>query len=151
MTIPENPTIIEVWAPWCAECKAMQPSVDSISAEYPAVDVVMLNAAERRDDATDLRVRGTPTLIGYSGGRELFRETGRRTSAELQLLFESVTSGSLSPAVSRVDVALRFGAGAVLAALGLASGLASGPSWILVIAGVSPGLFGYLTMRRRAA
>jgi thiol-disulfide isomerase/thioredoxin len=147
MTIPENPTILEVWAPWCAECKAMQPSVDSIAAEYPEVDLVMVNAAERRDDAAGLGVRGTPTLIGYSGGRELFRETGRRTSVELQLLFESVASGSVSPAVSRVDVALRFGAGAVLAALGLASG----PSWILVVAGVSAGLFGYLAMRRRAA
>jgi thiol-disulfide isomerase/thioredoxin len=147
MTIPDNPTIIEVWAPSCAECKAMQPSVDSIAAEYPEVDLVMLNAAERRDDAAGLGVRGTPTLIGYSAGRELFRETGRRTTAELQLLFESVASGSVSPAVGRVDVALRFGAGAVLAALGLASG----PSWILVIAGVSAGVFGYLTMRRRAA
>jgi thiol-disulfide isomerase/thioredoxin len=147
MTIPENPTIIEVWAPWCAECEAMQPSVDSIAAEYPEVDLVMLNAAERRDDAAGLWVRGTPTLIGYCGGRELFRETGRRTSAELRLLFESVASGLVSHAFGRVDVALRFGAGAVLAALGLASG----PSWILVIAGVSAGLFGYLTMRRRAA
>ncbi len=147
MSIPEIATIIEVWAPWCAECKAMQPSVDEIAAEHPDVDLVMLNAAERPDDAAGLGVRGTPTLIGYSGGREVFRKTGRRTPAELRLLFESVATGSAALAVGRVDVALRLGAGAVLTVLGLASG----PSWILVIVGVAAGLFGYLTMHRRAA
>ena len=145
MTIPENPTIIEVWAPWCAECKAMQPLVDSVAAEHPGVDFVMLNAAERPDDASGLGVSATPTLIGYSGGREVFRKTGRRTQAELRLLFESVASGSAAPAVGGVDVALRFGAGAVLTVLGLASG----PSWILVVVGATLGVFGYLTMRRR--
>ena len=147
MAIPEHPTIIEVWAPWCADCRSMQPLVDSVAAEHPGVDFVMLNAAERSDDASGLGVRATPTLIGYSGGGEVFRETGRRTQAELRLLFESVASGSAAPAVGGVDVALRFGAGAVLTVLGLASG----PSWILVIVGVAAGLFGYFTMRRRAA
>lgn len=107
---------------------------------------MMLNAADRPEDASGLGVRTTPTLIGYFGGREVFRKTGRRTQAELRLLFESVASGSVVPAVGGVDVALRFGAGAVLAVLGLASG----PSWILVIVGATVGLFGYLTMLRRA-
>lgn len=146
MTIPETPTIIEVWAPWCAECKAMQPSVDSVAAEYPDVDLVMLNTVELPDEAAALGVRGTPTLIGYRGGREVFKETGRRTPAELRLLFASVSSGWSSPAVGRVDIVVRFGAGLVLTVLGLASG----PSWILVVVGAAVGLFGYLTMRRRA-
>jgi thioredoxin 1 len=146
MTIPESPTIIEVCAPWCAECRAIQPLVDSMAAEHLDVDLVMLNTADRRDNTAALGVRGTPTLIGYSGGHEVFRETGRRTSAELRLLFQSVASGSVTPTVGRVDIALRFGAGAVLTVLGLASG----PSWILLVGGAAVGLFGYFAMHRRA-
>lgn len=146
MTIPQTPTIIEVWAPWCAQCKAMRPWVDLIAAEHPGVDLVMLNTAERPEKAAALGVRGTPTLIGYSGGHEVFRATGRRTPSELQHLFESVASGSVAPPVGRVDGVLRLGVAVLLSVLGLASG----PSWSLVVLGVAVGLFGYITMHRRA-
>lgn len=144
--IPDTPTIMKVWAPWCAECRAMQPQLEEIAAEHPDVDLVLLNAAERPGDTATLGIRGTPTLIGYSGGREMFRETGRRTPTELRLLFESVESGSAAPAVGRFDVLVRFGAGTVLTVLGMVSG----PSWVLVGAGALVGVFGYVTMRRRA-
>ena len=134
-----EPTILEIWAPTCVECKAMQPDLDDVAREFSdLVDVRMINAADELGTVQGLGVRATPTLIGVRDGEEVFRIVGRRSRAELEELFGVVGRGGLVPGFSRQDVMVRLSAGLAL----LVIGLAGGPVWPLVILGTAVLIYG---------
>lgn len=139
MNPPTVPTIVEVWAPGCAECKAMQPDLDTVAETYTgSTELVMINAADDLETVRSLRVKGTPTLIGFRNGEEAFRFTGRRNRAELETLFASLAAGHRPTGVGRQDLFLRVGTGVVLAV----AGLLGGPAWVLVGIGAVVVAFG---------
>lgn len=144
----QNPTILELWAPSCAECRAMQPHLDAAAADFSdTVDLVRVNAAANPDVVRTLHVMGTPTLIGVHRGVEVFRFTGRRSRAELGDLFRAVAVGADATGVGAQDVLLRVGTGVVLVGIGLVTG----PAWSLAAIGAAVtafGLFPWLTRRR---
>jgi len=134
-----GPTILEIWAPTCAECKAMQPDLDEVAEEFSdRVDMRMISAADELEMIGGLGVRATPTLIGVREGREVFRIVGRRSRTELYELFEGVVGEGPVPRVGRQDVVVRALAGSAL----LVVGLASGPVWPLVILGTAVLMYG---------
>ena len=124
-------SLIEVMAPHCVECRAMQPDLDAVASEFQGrVDLEIVNAAEEPDRAASMNILGTPTLIGMRDGVEVARFTGRRSRAELRALFASIEDGStdgISP-MSRCDRFVLTLAGALL----ITVGLLLGPSWVLV-------------------
>lgn len=142
-----EPTVLEIWAPSCHQCRAMQPDLDALAMEYAeTVTLRMLNASESIDDVRALGVRGTPTLIAVRDGKELFRSTGRRSESELRQMFDVVAVGDDSQPIGRQDLAIRVGAGVVVAGVGLVSG----PAWPLVVIGlgiVALGALGGLNRR----
>ena len=139
-----RPTLIEVMTPHCVECRAMQPDLDAVAEEHrESVDLVVLDATKQRDLVASLRVLGTPTLIAVNDGVEVARVTGRRSRSELADLFGAVAQGrpEAVETTSRGD-RVTWALGGVLLA---AAGLLSGPSWILVGAGLA--LAGYSALR----
>lgn len=143
ITTLARPTVVEIWAPACAECRAMQPSLDATAVEFAdTVDLVMVNAAVDIETVRSLGVKGTPTLIGIREGEEVYRYTGRRSPAELEKLFSSVSAGVRPKGVGRLDMMLRVGVGVAL----LGAGLLSGPAWGLVAIGVAVAAVGILPM-----
>lgn len=143
ITTLARPTVVEIWAPACAECKAMQPSLDATAVAFAdTVDLVMVNAALDIETVRSLGVKGTPTLIGIREGEEVYRYTGRRSPAELEKLFSSVSVGVRPKGVGRLDMMLRVGVGVAL----LGAGLLSGPAWALVVIGVAVAAAGIFPM-----
>ena len=134
-------------APWCVECKRMAPVVDLVAAAHPDVHFERVDVSARRPLAEDLRVMATPTLIGFNGETEVGRVTGRRGPGEIERFFTATESGTRPPQTSRVDAALRVGAGTLLTALGALAG----PSWPLLGIGAGVGGYGLLGLlpRRR--
>ncbi len=121
----------------------MQPSLDATAVEFAdTVDLVMVNAAVDIETVRSLGVKGTPTLIGIREGEEVYRYTGRRSPAELEKLFSSVSAGVRPKGVGRLDMMLRVGVGVAL----LGAGLLSGPAWGLVAIGVAVAAVGILPM-----
>ena len=121
-----------VWAPWCMECKAMEPHIDAVAAEFAgSTNLEKINLSESPELAAKLNVMATPTIIGRREGLELFRATGRQTPVELRQLFAAAAAGSSDVTIGRTDRLLRIGAGATLAIVGLLLG----PAWPLVGAG----------------
>ena len=134
MAAISRPTILEVWAPTCVECRAMQPDLDEVAGLFAGrVDLMMISAAEEAEVVRRMGVRATPTLIGVREGREVFRTIGRRSRTGLCELFEAVAVGTPVPVVNRQDVVIRMSAGSAL----LATGLISGPVWPLVVLGTA--------------
>lgn len=139
-------TVVEVVAPWCASCRAMRHDLAEVAASYAgSIDVLVVDAAESPEEAERLAVRGTPTLLGYRGNAEVFRVVGRRTRAELDALFGSLTTAEAAPAagIGARERRLRVAAGAVIGGVGLALG----PAWPLVGVGAGVVALGLATGR----
>lgn len=138
---PNRPTIVEVWSPTCADCRAMQADLDAVAARHPDVALVVVDASTEAAWAREWGVLATPTLLGLRDGEEVFRHAGRRSAAELEELFAGLESGRRPSGIGRTDTALQLVAGAVLVAVGVATG----PAWVLV--GVGIALLGMATYR----
>ncbi len=90
--ITENPRalIVDLWAPWCGPCRAMEPAFKQVSQKYAGqVDVVKINADESPDVLKSLGVMGIPTVIGFAAGKEILRRTGMQSAEALDLLFDA--------------------------------------------------------------
>lgn len=128
------PRLVEVWAPHCWACRAMDADLDDVAARFSNTVVFeRVDAASDREAAERLGVRGTPTLIGYVDGVEVYRVTGRQSREKLSSLFTALESNRRPHrGSSSVDVLLRGGAGGAL----VIAGSAMGPAWPLVIIGM---------------
>ena len=90
----ERPVVIDVWAPWCGPCRAMEPHLAAVSSEYAGrVEVWKLNADENPEAVQALKIFGIPTTIVYRQGVEVMRRTGSQNTASLRALFEDALAG----------------------------------------------------------
>jgi thioredoxin 2 len=71
------PVLVDLWAPWCAPCRAIAPALDAIAQEMAGrVRVAKVNVDENPDIAERLGVQGIPTLVVFKDGREVDRMVG---------------------------------------------------------------------------
>ena len=134
-----EPRIVEVWAPSCIECRAMESDLQEVAAEFAGrVRLEKVNAAADLAAAQELRAMATPTLIGFVDGAESFRMVGRRSRAELTAIFASAADGQPARGVGSQDRILRIAAGAAVATVGAFAG----PAWPLLAVGLGIAAWG---------
>jgi len=88
-TIRESdiPVVVDFYADWCGPCKVMAPFVDQLASRHQGQALVAkldTDAAQRV--AGSFQIRGIPTVIVFSGGREVARQTGAVPLAGLEQL-----------------------------------------------------------------
>ncbi len=115
-----KPVILDVWATWCMPCRMMEPALRKVEKEYEGrVDVWRINADEAPDLVKHLGVLGVPSLLGYAGGKRVFRKTGAQDAKALHDLFEAALGNQVAPNGLRgLDRLLRAGSGAVFLGMG---------------------------------
>lgn len=71
------PLAVDFYADWCGPCKIMAPLLDQLAHDRSG-EVLVLKLDTDRNPVTTERfgIRGIPTLIVFSGGREIGREVG---------------------------------------------------------------------------
>lgn len=120
-----RPVIVDLWASWCAPCRAMEPAFKQVSQKYDGqVDVLKINADESPEVLKALGVMGIPTVIGFANGKEIVRRTGLQSAEALDILFDA-TLHQRKPSVippAPIDRWIRSGAGLALLVLGWFSG-----------------------------
>jgi thioredoxin len=116
-----KPIIVDLWAPWCAPCRAMEPAFKQTSQKYgDSVDVLKINADESPEVLKALGVMGIPTVVGFASGKEILRRTGMQSVEALDILFDS-TLHQRKPAIippAPIDRLIRSGAGLAFIMLG---------------------------------
>jgi thioredoxin 2 len=81
------PVVVDFYADWCGPCKMMAPMLDQVASERRG-SLLVAKLDTDRNQATTMRfgVRGIPTLIVFSGGKEVAREVGAVPRQRLEAL-----------------------------------------------------------------
>lgn len=82
------------WAPGCAACRALAPRFDLVAAEFAGrVAVSTVNVAADPAVARRLGIGAVPTVVAFSGTREVNRLVGAVNRLQLRALFRQAESG----------------------------------------------------------
>ncbi len=87
----EGPVLLDLWAPWCAPCRAIAPALENIARSYAGrVTVAKVNIDESPGVARRLGVASIPTLIVLDRGAEATRLVGVQSESALAKALDAV-------------------------------------------------------------
>ncbi len=79
------PVLVDVWAPWCGPCRMVSPIVEQLARERAgSLKVAKVNSDTSPSVSARHQVTSIPTLLLYSGGKEVARAIGARPAHELR-------------------------------------------------------------------
>ncbi|MFU8805012.1 MAG: thioredoxin [Bradymonadaceae bacterium] len=88
------PVIIDLWAPWCGPCKAIDPILKKLAGEYEGkVKVGKVNVDDQPELAQAFRVQSIPMIIAMKGRDVQDVMVGAQGEQPLRRMFDKLTAG----------------------------------------------------------
>jgi thioredoxin 1 len=88
-----KPVLVDFWAEWCAPCRMLAPTVEAVAEHYvDSVDVVKLNVDDSPATAGTYGIKGIPTLILFTAGKEVERIVGATSKEAISRIIEKYLS-----------------------------------------------------------
>jgi thioredoxin 1 len=88
--IASGVVLVNFWAPWCAWCRRLAPTIDKLAADYDGKAVVAkINTDENRGSPGRYGVRGLPTVIVFKDGKEFAKLVGFRPEKDLRAVLDA--------------------------------------------------------------
>ena len=76
--------LVDVWAPWCAPCRGMEPTLNAISEETKDwAEIVKVDASVEGELVQKLGVSGLPTFMIFKGGQLVGSSVGAASKTKL--------------------------------------------------------------------
>lgn len=76
--------LVDFWAPWCAPCRAIAPTISALALERKDIGVAKVNVDERKDAWKNFNIKGIPCLILFKDGKEVDRIMGGVPKAAIE-------------------------------------------------------------------
>ena len=130
-----EPVLVEIWAPWCGPCRAMQPTLEAVSRQFSGrAQVVKINADKNAELVRRYKVLGIPTLLYFRHGRLVDKQTGMQSEAAIAKRLTPLLTLSTEAAAKREITGLfRRPSKAKIITFGLGTlAVAAGVIWWLV-------------------
>ncbi|HEY0007980.1 MAG TPA: thioredoxin [Tepidisphaeraceae bacterium] len=71
------PVLLDLWAPWCAPCRMLAPTLEKLAGEYGGrVRIAKINVDENPAAAAKFRANSIPLLVILRNGQEVDRLVG---------------------------------------------------------------------------
>ncbi|GAB4119298.1 MAG: thioredoxin TrxA [Acidobacteriota bacterium] len=87
------PVLVDFWAPWCAPCRMLAPTVDQLASEYAGrAKVVKLNVDDNQETSFRYNIRGIPTLLLFKNGEVRDQIVGATSKENIARLIEAQLS-----------------------------------------------------------
>ena len=86
----DTPVLVDFFAEWCGPCKMMQPILEDTAKQLGGkVKILKVDVDRNPLAASKFQVRGVPTLILFSKGEVVWRQSGVVPAQQLVELIES--------------------------------------------------------------
>ena len=74
----DKPILLDFWAPWCAPCRMVAPTVEEFASERVDIKVGKINVDEQPELANKFGIMSIPTLVVMKNGKIVQRVSGVR-------------------------------------------------------------------------
>jgi thioredoxin 2 len=96
------PLLVDFWAPWCGPCRTMAPQFEQAAGRLePNVRLAKVNTDEEQQLAGRFSIRGIPTMILFSRGREVARQSGAMQASAIAAWIDRALGDGDQGAASR--------------------------------------------------
>jgi thioredoxin 1 len=90
---PGMPVLVDFYADWCGPCKAMNPVVQQVAADFSGkLKVIKINVDTNQAAASQYRVQGVPTFILFHKGQAVWRQSGALPGNQLTQVIKQYVS-----------------------------------------------------------
>ena len=80
----EKPVLVDFYATWCGPCNSLAPILKQVKEVLgDKIKIIKIDTDKNQDLAAKYQVRGVPTMILFQSGKQLWRQSGLLTKAEI--------------------------------------------------------------------
>ena len=88
------PVVVDFWAVWCGPCRMMEPEIDKVAEHTAGKSLVLkVNTDANPELSQRYQIRGIPTIVIFSAGKEVTRASGVQPAASIERMI-----GQFAPA-----------------------------------------------------
>ncbi len=92
-----QPVLVDFWAPWCAPCRAVAPTMEALAERYDGkAKVAKINVDDEQGVAGSMGIRSIPTVAVFNGTEVVDVRVGALPRVAYEEMLEAALSASAS-------------------------------------------------------